>query len=188
MSEPDPFLAAIVENPADLALRHVYADWLEEQGDVRAPFLRTMLALGQLREGDPGYLGLTNDKERLRGDVDVEWQRQLGYYTAADHDARVDSAEFCWAFKCPQQWQDLRPTEVGAVRYCTQCQMQVHYCETQAELAEHVKLRHCVAMPPPEGQEDITFDLGIVDFSPRSEAPGEDQGDEIRWVRGYRIP
>src|SRR5262245_38754431 len=55
----DPFLEAVAENPQDLALRHVYADWLEERGDLRAPFLRVMLTLAELHEEDPGYLGLT---------------------------------------------------------------------------------------------------------------------------------
>jgi uncharacterized protein (TIGR02996 family) len=36
----DPFLHAIIENPGDDTLRLVYADWLEERGDPRAPFVR----------------------------------------------------------------------------------------------------------------------------------------------------
>jgi uncharacterized protein (TIGR02996 family) len=41
--QPDdesPFLSAIWADPADVSARFIYADWLEEQGDRRAEFLR----------------------------------------------------------------------------------------------------------------------------------------------------
>jgi uncharacterized protein (TIGR02996 family) len=194
----DPFLEEVAENPQDLALRHVYADWLEEQGDPRAPFLRVMLTLAELHEGDPGYLGLTSDKERLREQVDVEWQRKLGYCVEAEFDARVETHEFCWAFRCPQQWAGLRPTESPEVRYCTECRMEVHFCATPEELAEHVKLKHCVALNPVV--DDVSLDgatleldyditLGVLmEAPPPSDNRQEDLGDGVVWRRGYPIP
>lgn len=150
----DPFLEQAADNPDDLALRSVYADWLEEQGDPRAPFLRVMVQLSQLLEGEPGYTGLTNDKERLRGEVDVEWQRKMGYYVEATHQARVDAHEYCWAFRCPKQWTGLRPTEDPDIRFCTQCQMQVFFCADLDELARHVDLKHCVAFRPEQSRSE----------------------------------
>lgn len=38
--EEQPFLDEIRANPDDDAARLVYADWLEERGDVRAEYLR----------------------------------------------------------------------------------------------------------------------------------------------------
>jgi uncharacterized protein (TIGR02996 family) len=40
MSDDDAFLRAILVNPDDETCRLVYADWLEERGDGRGPFLR----------------------------------------------------------------------------------------------------------------------------------------------------
>jgi uncharacterized protein (TIGR02996 family) len=42
--EEDAFLEQIRERPSDNALRLVYADWLEERGDVRAEYVRVLCA------------------------------------------------------------------------------------------------------------------------------------------------
>src|SRR5262249_14462810 len=47
------FLRAVVADPADDATRLIYADWLEEQGDPRAQYLRLEMELaGVPPEGD----------------------------------------------------------------------------------------------------------------------------------------
>jgi uncharacterized protein (TIGR02996 family) len=60
--EEAAFLAAILENPQDRGLRHVYADWLEERGDPRADCLRL----------DPASLSPARFKSLCR-DFDLEW-------------------------------------------------------------------------------------------------------------------
>src|SRR5262249_37551795 len=40
MTDETPFLRAILAKPGDATTRLVYADWLEERGDPRSPFLR----------------------------------------------------------------------------------------------------------------------------------------------------
>jgi uncharacterized protein (TIGR02996 family) len=57
MTDEGGFWRAIQENPADDAARLVYADWLEERGDIRGEYLRLehqlaniSLRLAQLRE------------------------------------------------------------------------------------------------------------------------------------------
>jgi uncharacterized protein (TIGR02996 family) len=57
------FLQAIQENPNDPAPRLVYADWLEERGDVRGEFLRLEHQLTQI----PQRLA------QLRAQIDPEW-------------------------------------------------------------------------------------------------------------------
>src|SRR5262249_51186381 len=47
------FLQAVVADPADDATRLIYADWLEEQGDPRAHYLRLEVELAAVPpEGD----------------------------------------------------------------------------------------------------------------------------------------
>ncbi len=53
MTEEKAFLAAILERPADDATKLIYADWLEEQGDPRAEFLRLMVQARQERVVTP---------------------------------------------------------------------------------------------------------------------------------------
>src|SRR5262245_34319822 len=48
MGEDESFVAAISAAPDDVALRLVYADWLEERGDVRGEYLRLLCALATL--------------------------------------------------------------------------------------------------------------------------------------------
>jgi uncharacterized protein (TIGR02996 family) len=58
------FIEAILESPEDDSLRLIYADWLEERGDIRAEYLRLVhqqaqipLRLAQLRKQlDPAWL------------------------------------------------------------------------------------------------------------------------------------
>jgi uncharacterized protein (TIGR02996 family) len=45
--EERPFVEAVCAAPADLAPRLVFADWLDEQGDPRAEFLRDSIAVEQ---------------------------------------------------------------------------------------------------------------------------------------------
>jgi uncharacterized protein (TIGR02996 family) len=49
MIEERAFLKAVLERPDDDARKLVYADWLEEQGDPRAEYLRLMMQVRQER-------------------------------------------------------------------------------------------------------------------------------------------
>ena len=48
-------LDAIKDNPDDDTPRLIYADWLDDQGDVRGEFIRTQAALAGLAEDDPRH-------------------------------------------------------------------------------------------------------------------------------------
>jgi uncharacterized protein (TIGR02996 family) len=54
LSEEDRFIEALGTAPADEALRLVYADWLEERGDIRAEDVRSEVAHFQNKESRPG--------------------------------------------------------------------------------------------------------------------------------------
>jgi uncharacterized protein (TIGR02996 family) len=76
MSEEEGFLRALEDNPADEAALLVYADWLEERGDVRGEFLRLLLApiptrLRQLAaQLEPGWVAKVR-RRWLRGKLFV---------------------------------------------------------------------------------------------------------------------
>lgn len=73
----DAFLRAVVADPDDVALRLVYADWLEEREDPRGEYLRLLLAL------DAADLTTIEDHElraRLRThrtEIDLHWIAQV---------------------------------------------------------------------------------------------------------------
>ena len=50
-------------------------------------------------------------------------------------------------FRCNQSWNLLLRTEDPDLRYCTECERGVHFCTTDAQLAEAVRLGRCVAIP-----------------------------------------
>jgi uncharacterized protein (TIGR02996 family) len=52
MTDCDAFQRTIAENPDDDAPRLVFADWLEEQGDLRGEFIRIQCALAQMQIDD----------------------------------------------------------------------------------------------------------------------------------------
>lgn len=127
MSEDDGFIVAILNDPYDLSLRLVYADWLEERGDPRAAFLRLEIAghhthrLKALsKQLDPSWLGLMNVGLH-RGDVvaviggllegveatilEVDWKRGV---------VRVSPHMFCR----PIEWPEIKLSEVCRLRKC----------------------------------------------------------------------
>ena len=58
----EPFLATILDAPYEDAPRLVYADWLEEQGDPRAEFIRVQCERSRLPADDPEF---NDQRERL---------------------------------------------------------------------------------------------------------------------------
>jgi hypothetical protein len=48
-------------------------------------------------------------------------------------------------FKCSRLWEELDPTQVPNVRYCSQCQHEVTVCDTQDQLDELAARGKCVA-------------------------------------------
>ncbi len=73
MKDEMGFLDALLENPDDDTTRLIYADWLEERGDIRGQYLRLEhqlaqipLRLAQLRQQiDPAWLAAVSKSRRL---------------------------------------------------------------------------------------------------------------------------
>src|SRR5438552_18436242 len=66
MTNEANFLAAIRESPDDDAVRLIFADWLEEQGDTdRAEFIRVQVERAGLHEDDPRTQDLLDREQEL---------------------------------------------------------------------------------------------------------------------------
>src|SRR5271166_3055191 len=82
MTEERAFLTAILERPDDDATKLVYADWLEEQGDLRGEYLRLMMKMRQERVVTPEQRQRHNELSakltELRSQEVKAWRANLG--------------------------------------------------------------------------------------------------------------
>lgn len=67
------FIAAIRSRPDDDAPRLIYADWLEEQGDVRGELIRLQCRLARLQPGDPIRESLLVVEGKLSNECKNRW-------------------------------------------------------------------------------------------------------------------
>jgi uncharacterized protein (TIGR02996 family) len=67
------FLRAISAAPDDNTVRLVYADWLDEQGDLRAEFVRLQVRLRELPPTDPSRPELQAREQMLRAGYSAYW-------------------------------------------------------------------------------------------------------------------
>ena len=91
MGEEAAFLRAVRESPDDTATRLVFADWLEERGDVRAEFVRLDTTL---RRADGSEENFTKNEDRwrlLRGGLPRAWLQAFGHLftTAEENEAKA---------------------------------------------------------------------------------------------------
>jgi uncharacterized protein (TIGR02996 family) len=77
--EDDGFIATVFEAPHEEACRLIYADWLEERGDVRGAFLRAESNLRRANLGDAGYPVALKLWLDLRDRVPAGWLERLGW-------------------------------------------------------------------------------------------------------------
>src|SRR5262245_31186099 len=78
MSTKDSLLAEIVANPDDDAVRLVFADWCEDNGEPdRAEFIRAQMRLETISEGDPERLDLEERALDLLAEHRAGWLAHL---------------------------------------------------------------------------------------------------------------
>src|SRR5438105_4767447 len=77
MQEEQGFLKAIQANPDDDLSRLVYADWLDERGDLRGEFLRLQLALRSLAPDHPHRVSGEHELSYLRAQAPADWLRAV---------------------------------------------------------------------------------------------------------------
>jgi uncharacterized protein (TIGR02996 family) len=74
MTHPEAFLQAIRDDPDDDTHRLIYADWLDENGQIeQAEFIRTQCALARLEPADPRYLDLYLRQLEMLARHEREW-------------------------------------------------------------------------------------------------------------------
>jgi uncharacterized protein (TIGR02996 family) len=90
MGKDESFLAAISAARDDDTLRLVYADWLEERGDVRGEYLRLLCALAALPQRQTKKRKpLQARLQQLRASIDPDWRWSV---------ARRKSLEETWRY------------------------------------------------------------------------------------------
>jgi len=68
-----------------------------------------------------------------------------------------------FAFRCNAKWDELAPTGRFSVRFCNECEKEVHRCDTDAELLQAIRSNLCVAIPQPytrETHEELKMMVG----------------------------
>ena len=64
-------------------------------------------------------------------------------------------------FKCPKDWDALKPTDREDERYCNECNQIVYFCHTEEELMAAIQADRCVAIA--QGvPEDGLFVVGMM--------------------------
>ncbi len=79
MNVPETLLREIYDKPREETAWLVYADWLEEQGDPRAEYIRLHLELGRLSAQDSRLTELQHRRARLLEEHQAEWAPFLSH-------------------------------------------------------------------------------------------------------------
>jgi uncharacterized protein (TIGR02996 family) len=175
------FLRAILSDPAAPPPRLVYADWLDEQGDVRGEFLRGEVELAGLPPGGLRHAALKARLRELREAIDAGWLALIDR-------SPVENCHFRFEFRCPKRWEQLRETGDPAIRYCGACHKNVYHCPTVADAQRHVWQSHCVAVD----SRTVRTEGDLMPFDPEATAHTtvgvlrpmpEDRGEQASRIR-----
>jgi hypothetical protein len=61
-------------------------------------------------------------------------------------DKQVMIRNCTFAFKCSVNWDNLEETDEENIRFCLDCQKEVHFCEDDEDLVRSIKLNRCIAI------------------------------------------
>ena len=135
------FLRAICDSPEDEGLRLIYADWLEEKGDLRGEFLRLESALAKLNMTDDGLPELQKRFAELGRVVDPGWVTRISRIP-------IENCAVSFQFQCPKRWEYLKTTAEESVRYCEACRRKVYFCSNLDLAQTHAAVGDCIAVDP----------------------------------------
>jgi len=145
------FVLAVRDAPDDLATRMVYADWLEQRGQVGKAEVVRLLA-------DPPAEG-TEEMARLRDTVEglpADWVATISR-------APIDKCAVEFRFQCPRAWDALATTDLADVRHCSQCDRQVFFCSSLEDVRTRGRRGECVAFSPRLVRSDALVEYEHVD-------------------------
>lgn len=116
------FVDAIRADPQDFPLRIVYADWLEQHGNLRKAELVRLLSVAP-REGP------ARDRIRELGSQQPhDWMAILSR-------TPIDGCEQELQRDCAQRWETLASTDQPRVRRCHACGNDVYFCAMMPEVS-----------------------------------------------------
>lgn len=68
------------------------------------------------------------------------------------------------AYKCQTRWEDLPDDGIPTVRFCDECQKEVHLCTSDKDLSQAIKDNLCVAIEiTPFKRQEIL--MGMIRFN-----------------------
>jgi uncharacterized protein (TIGR02996 family) len=114
----------------DDACRVVYADWLEERGEIaRAGFLRAQAIVARAGVRVSARAAASQVLEQLAPDLDLAWRLAV----------RRPGIAHCSAFgfRCERAWSSLSPTRQAMLRQCGACDRRVRCCRTDDEIRHY---------------------------------------------------
>ncbi len=142
MHEEAGFLSVIRQSPADNTARLVFADWLDEQDDpnckIKADFIRLELHIATTEQGLT-RLRWSQRLQNLAVQIAPRW-------LAVVSRPRLESCRM--SLGCPNQWEQLTPTDDAKVRFCAVCKKGAHYCETLQEAQNYAANGDTIAVTP----------------------------------------
>jgi uncharacterized protein (TIGR02996 family) len=155
------FLLRLRDNPDDLAMRMVFADWLEETGQAKKAEIVRLLA-----EAPAEHSEAAKRLYVLSDAVTDEW---IAIVTRT----AIEKCDSPFKFQCPTAWESLTSTDDATIRHCSTCDQAVFFCTTLSQVRVHGKAKRCVAFSPKfmrsQGLEEYEGDemmmLGEVDVS-----------------------
>ena len=116
MTDAD-FIAEIHANEHDDTPRLIYADWLEDNGDPRAEYLRLECELASLNSKDALWQQQYPRLLQLREQMPEAWLADVGRAIVANCDEQ----------SCPRLFKNLRATHTSRIRMCDACAQPVQY-------------------------------------------------------------
>jgi uncharacterized protein (TIGR02996 family) len=171
MNEEEGFLQKLLDGPAEDATRLVYADWLEERGDVQSVARAEYLRLTVLSEKDKTKRPVAKRLQELAAALDTDWLAVVSRLKVENCANRRAQNELLERYRrrfnlvCDKRWDELTVTEERNVRFCVNCEKEVYYCDTITEARTRAQNEECVCV-----------DLGIIrrkgDLSPPREVMG----------------
>jgi uncharacterized protein (TIGR02996 family) len=139
MPDDAEFIAQILACPGDDGPRLVYADWLDEQGDVRGHWLRMTCELAHLPEGSTRRPLLQRQIRLLAIKIDPDWRASVSR-------APIENCRAEFSFECPKQWEQIQKTDDARIRTCESCGRDVFFCDTISQAHQLASRGECVAL------------------------------------------
>lgn len=177
------FFDAIAATPLDHVPRYVYADWLEEQLDVRAEYLRLACQWSGFAVNDPARAACESRMAQLVGGISPDWlARVVDVYPrncpAAESDPATGESH------CPLHWLMLKETRTPEVRHCDSCNRRVRFCANFRDVEMATTGSQPVAMEPSLGPRvyparTVELDPRIAAIAKQNAARGSGQPSEL---------